>query len=213
MKTEVPSRHGRRWVYGPLDPGRAQEIKFMLLPEPSKETIEAYDRIDKCYAEWMARRRFGLLSSRDEFMSDTPTPRTDAAKCRMNIQHTELVIDGVHADFARELEREVDEWVQWSYHLGLGLDPFIPWNGVDNRLRIEMAVKEFVQIKKEVTELRRWKTEALAVEASWDQQAVGRALGMTLGTPIRAGILPAVEKLKAELASLRHARTETQGDH
>jgi hypothetical protein len=62
---------------------------------------------------------------------------------------------------------------------------------------------------KQIEDLRRWKAEALAVEAQWDAQAVGKALGLTLGTPIKAGILPAVEKLKAELASLRNARTET----
>ena len=87
-------------------------------------------------------------------MNDMPTPRVDVAKCRMNICMTHVELDGVPADFARTLEREI-------------------------------------------ADLARWKAEALAVEASWDCQAVGKALGLTLGSSIRPAILPAIQKMLA----------------
>lgn len=49
----------------------------------------------------------------------------------------------------------------------------------------------------EVEDLRAWKVGALQIEASWDAQAVGKALGLVLGTAIRPQILPAIEMLNA----------------
>ena len=51
-----------------------------------------------------------------------------------------------------------------------------------------------------VRELETWKESQLAVEASWDDQAVGRELGLTLGSPIRPQILPAIKDLRAKLS-------------
>ena len=40
-----------------------------------------------------------------------------------------------------------DDWIQWAYKLGLHLDRWISWAGVDNRHRIELAVLDFVESK------------------------------------------------------------------
>ena len=56
-----------------------------------------------------------------------------------------------------------------------------------------------------------WKREQLAVEATWDIQAVGKLIGVGLGENIRPQIYPAIEKLTAELAAAREeiARLKT----
>lgn len=58
-------------------------------------------------------------------------------------------------------------------------------------------------LERELNDLTRWKAEALEVDASWDPQAIGKLLGMTLGTPIHQNIQPAIEKLLAQLAAER----------
>ncbi len=50
-----------------------------------------------------------------------------------------------------------------------------------------------------------WKTEQLQVESSWDCQAVGKEIGVTLGHSIRPAILPYLLKVKAELAEAMRA--------
>jgi len=45
-----------------------------------------------------------------------------------------------------------EDWVNWAYKLGLRLDPWIPWCGVDNRKRIEKAIMEYVISKSNPTE-------------------------------------------------------------
>lgn len=52
---------------------------------------------------------------------------------------------------------------------------------------------------KEIAALKSWKVEQLAVEATWDEQAVGKALGLALGSPIRAQILPSIAALRQRL--------------
>lgn len=47
MKTEVASKHGRKWVYGPLDPGREERIEFMALAEPNAEDLKTIDFINR----------------------------------------------------------------------------------------------------------------------------------------------------------------------
>jgi len=39
------------------------------------------------------------------------------------------------------------DWVQWAYKLGLHLDRWIWWSGVDNRKRIEEAIMEWKELK------------------------------------------------------------------
>lgn len=58
-------------------------------------------------------------------------------------------------------------------------------------------------LERELNDLTRWKAKALEVERSWDPQAVGKLLGMTIGTPIHQNIQPAIEKLLARLAAER----------
>lgn len=53
----------------------------------------------------------------------------------------------------------------------------------------------------ELGRLRRWKAEQMAVESSWDAQAVGTELGVVWGQAIRPQILPAILKLKIDLAA------------
>lgn len=53
--------------------------------------------------------------------------------------------------------------------------------------------------EKILAELRQWKAEQLLVESSWDVQAVGKALGIKWGEPIRQNILAGIEALKARL--------------
>lgn len=57
----------------------------------------------------------------------------------------------------------------------------------------------------EIAALQRWKDEALEVEASWDCQAVGKAIGTTLGGNIRKDILPFILKQKARIKELEGA--------
>lgn len=52
---------------------------------------------------------------------------------------------------------------------------------------------------KELDELREWKQQALAVEASWDKQAVGRLLRIKLGEDICPAIEPAILSLLKRL--------------
>ena len=51
----------------------------------------------------------------------------------------------------------------------------------------------------EIERLTAWKAEALAVEATWDIQAIGKMLNLPLGASIRAEIGPAIERLTAAL--------------
>ena len=55
------------------------------------------------------------------------------------------------------------------------------------------------QARNERDALAAWKESALAVEASWNCQAVGKLLGLPLGSDIRAGIEPGIRKLLARL--------------
>ena len=45
-----------------------------------------------------------------------------------------------------------DDWIQWAYKLGLRLDRWICWAGIDNRHRIELAIMEYVNLKSKPTE-------------------------------------------------------------
>ena len=53
----------------------------------------------------------------------------------------------------------------------------------------------------ELHELRAWKESQLKVEASWDIQAVAKALGLPLGSDIRAAILPKIKELIDKLSN------------
>lgn len=62
----------------------------------------------------------------------------------------------------------------------------------------EIALELREAMKEEVEQLRRWKTEQMAVESSWDEQAVAKLLGLTLGQSIRPQIQSAIDRLMKE---------------
>ena len=67
--------------------------------------------------------------------------------------------------------------------------------------------EEVRQLRDERDELAQWQREAMMVESEWNAQAVGRALGLTLGKSIRAAILPGILELQCQLAEARGAMT------
>jgi hypothetical protein len=56
----------------------------------------------------------------------------------------------------------------------------------------------------EVRRLKDWKESAMALEATWDIQAVGKALGVPLGEPIHPAILPGITRLRDALEETRN---------
>lgn len=59
------------------------------------------------------------------------------------------------------------------------------------------------RLEAEVKQLKSWKEEMLYVESTWDCQAVGHLLGLTLGDNIRANIQSSIEALQAEVKRLK----------
>lgn len=78
-----------------------------------------------------------------------------------------------------------------------------PTEQIANAKAIVALVNAYSALKKGIEQLAQWKAEALAVEAQWDVQAVGRAIGAPLGADIRPLILPAIERLERENKRLR----------
>lgn len=64
---------------------------------------------------------------------------------------------------------------------------------------------ELLKLAARVAELEAWKAEAMAVDSQWDPQAVGRLLDIPLGTLIRPGIQPGIERLLADVARKEQA--------
>lgn len=60
------------------------------------------------------------------------------------------------------------------------------------------------ELRREVEELREWKRQQMLVESQWDEQEVGRELGMAIGTPIRENILPLLRQLKLDADAYRN---------
>lgn len=58
------------------------------------------------------------------------------------------------------------------------------------------------ELEREIQELQAWKQSALQVMNQTDLQAVGRELGLTLGTDVSPNILPGIQKLKERIAEL-----------
>lgn len=57
------------------------------------------------------------------------------------------------------------------------------------------VVEEVGDLERERDELRQWKAEQLAVEATWDERKVGKLLNVPLGSTIRLAIQPAIESM------------------
>ena len=66
-------------------------------------------------------------------------------------------------------------------------------------MRLGQIMEILPELKSDLDTLAAWKESALAVEASWDCQAVGKLLGIPLGSDIRAGIEPGIRALLARL--------------
>ena len=66
--------------------------------------------------------------------------------------------------------------------------------------QIELRIADRDRLAAELVELKAWKEQAIAVEATWDVQAVGKLLGILWGQDIRKNIQPKIEALQAELA-------------
>lgn len=56
---------------------------------------------------------------------------------------------------------------------------------------------------RELAGLRDWKDSAMQVERTWNEQEVGKLLGVRLGHAIRPEIEPAIRRMQSELAGLR----------
>lgn len=65
--------------------------------------------------------------------------------------------------------------------------------------RPEILWDAIERFERQRDELQQWKAEQLIVESQWDTQAIGKELNLPLGSSIHAGILPAVQQLKAAL--------------
>ncbi len=76
----------------------------------------------------------------------------------------------------------------------------VPWSDFARQLE-----RECKALREENARLLAWKAEQLQVESSWDCQAVGKEIGVTLGHSIRPAILPYLLKVKAELAEAMRA--------
>ncbi len=68
--------------------------------------------------------------------------------------------------------------------------------------RVEYWMTKYNEAVAELEQLRHWKAEALEVLRGYQAQELAVALDLPLGTQIGPQVLPAVEKLKARLASL-----------
>lgn len=91
---------------------------------------------------------------------------------------------------------------QWQHYME-NIYSILTGKHCDDKVALGMATSAADRMRQEITRLRAWKNEQLAVEAEWDARAVGRELELPLGTSIRAGILPAIQRLKSELATQR----------
>jgi len=69
--------------------------------------------------------------------------------------------------------------------------------------QISEGDREFLALEAENGRLKAWKDSVMELESTWDIQAVSKALGIQLGQPIHPGILPGIEKLKAENKELK----------
>jgi hypothetical protein len=118
-------------------------------------------------------------------MFNRPTPRTDALKAEYlkstPVPWTALMTCGT-------LERKLAEARE---------------EGEEQARLLGMSGEREAGLLAEIDRLKRWKSEQMAVESSWDPQAIGQELGLPLGSDIRPQILPAIVDLKRELAEAR----------
>lgn len=73
----------------------------------------------------------------------------------------------------------------------------------DEELALTYSLARKLNIERD--DLAKWKDAMLKVESQWSDQAVARELGLPVGTNIREGIMPAIQKLKRKRDELREA--------
>jgi hypothetical protein len=66
-----------------------------------------------------------------------------------------------------------------------------------------LSKQEESTLRKEIEMLKAWKESSLAVESSWDVQAVAQEMGLPLGWPIHSQILPYIQRIRAENDKLK----------
>jgi hypothetical protein len=76
---------------------------------------------------------------------------------------------------------------------------------------IEAKNNTIRRMQSENDALKNWRDSSLKVEASWDCQAVGEALGLTFGSNIRRRILPGINALKERVRDLEEANSQLAG--
>lgn len=141
-------------------------------------------------------------------MSDTP--ETDAAWAEW-----QYAGPGVHANFARKIERERDEARKerdeandklriLSYPAVIAVLGKMSNSGHEdamNAMRENLKVVD--RIAKERDELRQWKEEQMLIESEWDAQEIARMLGGALGQSCHKVIMNEVPRIIAERDALR----------
>lgn len=95
---------------------------------------------------------------------------------------------------------EADRFMAWRYY-GQFMVPCTEERLGAMAWRIFREREAMEYLRREAA-LQAWKQSQLEVEASWDDQAVGKELGVQLGQPIRPAILPGIIKLKQQVATL-----------
>lgn len=81
--------------------------------------------------------------------------------------------------------------------------------------RCDRLLTEALKLEKaeaEIAALQRWKDEALAVESTWDCQAVAKEIGIKLGGDIRKAILSWTREAKEEIADRADAEKHLLND-
>ena len=71
-------------------------------------------------------------------------------------------------------------------------------NSIKKEHQFDWAIEVARKLERERDELLQWKKETLLVESQWDEQAVGRLLGLQLGDFIKPNIEPKLRQLIKE---------------
>ena len=78
--------------------------------------------------------------------------------------------------------------------------------------QIEQLERDNADLRSKLEELQGWKDSMIAVDSKCDWQEIGRELGLTLGTDVRASILPKIRELKQQRAWVPIATPPTEAD-
>jgi hypothetical protein len=125
--------------------------------------------------------------------SDTPMTDANCWSQDADIYRGEII----NSNFARRLERELNEANAITEKQAEMLTCQAERNA-QLAAYLEAAnakVEGYQSIEEKLHGLQKWKDEQMAVESSWDCQAVGKMLGMTMGVEIRREIAPKIAEL------------------